>query len=60
MAHHLIDLEDVCDGIRERFDAAELPSLTLTELFADGRLGTLSVTEELVENYIERDFEVSR
>lgn len=60
MAHHLFDLDDVCDGIREKLDADKPPSLTLTELSADGRLRTLPVTNELVDTYIEQRFGVSR
>jgi len=60
MAHHLVDLEHVCNEILEKLAAAKSPSLTLTELSADGSLRTLPVTEELVQTYIERDFGVSR
>ncbi|KAF3051668.1 hypothetical protein E8E11_010467 [Didymella keratinophila] len=59
MAHHLIDFEDVCGEIRERLAALgveDRPSLTLTELFADGKVRTLPVTEEFLETYIEQDF----
>lgn len=65
MAHNFITFEATCNEICERFKVSGEPladdslSLTLTELFADGQVRSLPVTEKVVETYIEKDFAVS-
>lgn len=63
MSHHLIELEDVCNEIREKLASlgvANAPSLTLAELLSDERLRSTAVTEEFLKTYIEKDFGVGR
>lgn len=65
MAHLLLDFETVCNDVCKRFQdfgvskADRSPIITLTEVFADGRRCTVPVTGDLLETYIEKDFEVS-
>lgn len=56
MAHHLFDFEQSCDQICA---ASSVPAAVLVEASPDGLLRSRSVDEQLVENYMEKDFKVN-
>jgi hypothetical protein len=64
MAHHLVDFEQACDQCTVRLethkdDTTESAPAVLIEASPDGVLRSRLVDEELLANYIEKDFKVS-
>jgi hypothetical protein len=57
MAHHLFDFEQACDEICA---ANSVPAAVLVEASPGGLLRSRPVDQQLVKNYIEKDFKVNQ